>query len=84
MLCKYQNLIGKVGEGVHSYRLFNIAVVDVMITILGAFLIHYWFMPSYNFFYILIGFFILGIVLHRIFCVRTTLDKLLFDGYSSL
>jgi len=36
------------------------------------------FMPGYNFLYILIGLFLLGIVAHRVFCVRTTVDKVLF------
>lgn len=26
-----------------------------------------------------LGLFVLGIISHRIFCVRTTIDKLLFD-----
>lgn len=77
MLCEYKNLFGKVGEGVHSYRIFNIAIVDVILTILAAFII-YFFIPRYRFIYILAFLFILGIVLHRIFCVRTTIDRLLF------
>ena len=76
-LCKYKNIFGKVGEGIHSYRIFNIAVADVLLTILGAFII-YLFLPKYNFFVILFLLFGLGIFLHHIFCVRTTIDKLLF------
>lgn len=78
MLCQYKNIFGKVGEGLHSYRIFNISFVDVILTILSAFII-YLFIPKYNFFIILLFIFILGIVLHRIFCVRTTIDKLLFE-----
>jgi hypothetical protein len=29
---------GKPGEGVHSYRIANIAVVDVLFTVISAFL----------------------------------------------
>ena len=76
-LCKYKNLFGKVGEGIHSYRIFTIAIVDVILTILAAFII-YLFIPRYGFFYILLCLFILGIALHHIFCVRTTIDKFLF------
>ena len=76
-LCKYKNLFGEVGKGVHSYRIFNIAVVDTVLTILGAYII-YLFFPKYNFYYILLFLFILGIALHRLFCVRTTIDKFLF------
>lgn len=77
MLCKYKNIFGKPGVGVHSYRLFNIAIVDVVFTIVGAFILH-WFLPKIHFFKILLSLFFLGIVLHRLFCVRTTIDKLLF------
>lgn len=80
MLCQYgktlEKYFGRVGEGVHSYRLFNIAVVDVISTIIVAFIIHL-FVP-YKFIHILIVLFILGIILHHVFCVRTTIDKLLF------
>lgn len=79
MPCKYKDMFGKVGEGAHSYRLFNIAVVDVILTILGAFII-YLFYPQYKFLYILAIFFITGIIMHRLFCVRTTVDKFLFRG----
>jgi hypothetical protein len=78
MLCEYKDLFGKVGQGVHSYRIFDIAIVDVLLTILGAFIIHL-FLPKYSFLYILILLFITGIILHRLFCVRTTIDKLLFS-----
>ena len=76
MFCPYKNMFGKVGEGVHAYRIFNIAVVDVLATILVAFLVHYY--SGFDFFWVLLGFFILGIVLHRLFCVRTTIDRFLF------
>jgi len=79
MSCQYKDLFGKVGEGVHSYRIFNIAVVDVLLTVLLAFVI-YIINPRYGFIYILIFLFVLGVVLHRIFCVRTTVDKLLFGS----
>lgn len=76
MLCEYSQLFGKVGEGAHSYRIANIAIVDVALTIIVAAIIH--FITGYNFIHILIILFLLGIVLHRIFCVRTTIDRLLF------
>jgi hypothetical protein len=77
MLCQYKNALGKPGQGIHSYRIFNIAIVDVIFTIIGAYII-YLFLPKINYFVILILFFILGIILHKIFCVRTTIDKYLF------
>ena len=77
MLCQYKDILGKPGQGVHSYRIFNIAYVDVLFTIIGAYII-YLFFPKINYFVILILLFILGIILHKIFCVRTTIDKYLF------
>jgi len=78
MLCKYKDILGKPGKGVHSFRIFNISVVDVLLTLLLAFVIHL-FLPKYKFISILICVFLLGIVLHRIFCVKTTIDKFLFE-----
>ena len=77
MLCEYSNIFGKVGEGVHSYRIFNIAIVDVLFIIFGAFAINL-FLPRYSFILILCIIFVVGILMHRLFCVRTTIDKLLF------
>jgi len=77
MFCEYKEILGKVKKGVHSYRFFDIAVVDVVMTILGAYLLHL-FIPQSNFFVVLVSLFLLGIVMHRLFCVRTTVDKMLF------
>ena len=76
MLCKYKNALGEPGKGIHSYRLFNVAIMDVIMTILGAFFISRVFRTPFLCTCLLL--FILGIFLHRIFCVRTTIDKLLF------
>jgi len=40
MFCEYKNLFGKVEKSVHYYRIFNIAIIDVLLTIIGAFLIN--------------------------------------------
>ena len=77
-LCKYTKSLGEIGKGIHSYRIFDIAYVDVFATILGAYILS--FSLNTPFLYTLIALFILGIILHRIFCVRTTIDKLLFPN----
>jgi hypothetical protein len=77
-LCKYKDALGKPGLGVHSYRIYNIAVVDVLFTIVGALLIKYFLLPKYSYFLILLTLFLLGIFMHKLFCVRTTIDKFLF------
>ena len=78
MLCEYSELFGKVGEGIHSYRLFNIAILDVIITMIGAYFLQKKFFSNYSYLQVLIVVFIVGIISHRIFCVRTTIDKMLF------
>ncbi len=77
-LCQYKNILGKPKEGLHSYRIYNIAIVDVLLTILGAYIIHI--ATKFSFVIILILLFLLGIILHRIFCVKTTVDKALFGN----
>ena len=76
--CKYKDILGKPGKGLHSYRVYNIAVIDVLLTFLLAKFIQYYLLEETDFFLILCSCFISGIVIHRVFCVRTTVDKLLF------
>lgn len=75
-LCKYKNSLGEPKKGVHSYRFMGLAIADVIMTIIGAYLISLLFKIS--FVYTTLSLFVTGIILHRLFCVRTTIDKLLF------
>ena len=75
-LCEYKNMFGAPNTGLHSYRIFNIAIVDVVLTILAGFLISRY--TNVSLAYAVGGMFIAGIIAHRGFCVRTTMDKLLF------
>lgn len=77
-LCQYKNTFGKVGEGVHSLRFMGLAIADVLLTILGSYILSLTF--HWDFWITLLLVFILGIILHRIFCVRTTIDKILFPN----
>jgi len=76
-LCQYKNIFGEPGQGAHSYRIFDIAIVDVIMTIVGAKLISEYY--DYNFKNTLIILFLTGIILHKLFCVDTTINKLIFD-----
>lgn len=78
MLCQFKDILGKVGEGVHSYRIFNLAIIDIIFTVITAYFISS-IIPKFEFIYVLIILFVLGIVFHRIFCVKTTVDKFLFE-----
>ena len=75
MTCIYKNALGIPGKGVH-FHVFGIAIMDVLMTIIGAGILSYIF--KWNFLIILIVLFLIGIILHRLFCVNTTIDKLLF------
>lgn len=75
LLCKYKDIFGKPNDGVHSYRLFNIALFDFLGTILISYIISLFFTYKYAFPIILCILFLLGIILHSVFCVNTTIDK---------
>ncbi len=77
-LCKYKDALGHPGKGIHSYRFMGVAIADVIMTIIGALILS--FLIKKSFLLVLIFLFILGIILHRLFCVRTTIDKLLFPN----
>ena len=75
-LCKYKEILGIPGKGIHSYRFADMAVADIIQTILGGVLIGYF--MRWNIAVTVLGLFAIGIISHRIFCVRTTVDKWLF------
>ena len=74
--CKYSDLFGKPRTGVHGYRLFDIAIVDVVLTIILGIIISK--VSGLNTFTIIIICFLVGIIVHRVFCVKTKLDTLIF------
>ena len=74
MFCQYKNALGIPGQGVHTHFM-GIAIGDVIMTILGAYLFHR--ISGYSFWICLLGLFLLGILLHRLFCVHTVIHKLL-------
>jgi len=83
---KYKYFFGKPGEGLHRYRFLDFAIVDVVATIVVAYIIHLLltlFGFTVNFWILLTCIFILGIFLHRLFGVRTTIDKMLFKNVTN-
>lgn len=67
---------GQPNAGIHSYRIFNIAIMDVIASIIGAIIISFTF--NIKIWYSIIGVFAMGIILHRLLCIPTTVDKFLF------
>ena len=77
---KMDKTFGVPGVGLHSHRIFTIAYIDVIVVLICAIIIA-WSM-NWNYTYTIIGTFLSGIVVHRLFCVRSTVDKLLFPNYN--
>jgi hypothetical protein len=82
-LCKYKNAFGILGEGIHSYRIGRgligkngIAIIDVLVTLAFAVIISY--LLNRPLWLICIILFPLGVILHRLFCVRSAVDVILF------
>lgn len=75
MFCKHKDILGEPDVGFHKHFL-NIAVFDVIATIIISYIIHRLFKIS--FVKVTIILFIIGILAHRMFCVKTTIDKFLF------
>tara|TARA_E500000331_G_C17052085_1_gene624415 strand:+ start:324 stop:566 length:243 start_codon:yes stop_codon:yes gene_type:complete len=76
--CKYKNIFGKPNEGLRKYRILDISLIDLILTILLGKAIQFYLIPEVNIYLILFWCFFSGILLHRVFCVRTTIDKFLF------
>lgn len=85
-LCKYKGIFGNPNEGLHKYRMFNVAIFDVISTIIVGIIIYQFIIinifkmqNTIKLWMVLAILFISGIFAHRVFCVRTTIDKLLFN-----
>mgnify|MGYP001594651001 CR=1 FL=1 len=76
MSCKYKNIFGKPKEGVH-FHVFGIAIVDLSLTVLLAYLISRY--KKINFLIVLTICMLVAIIIHYIFCVKTSINKIIFD-----
>jgi uncharacterized membrane protein YcaP (DUF421 family) len=87
-LCQYKNLFGAPRTGVHSYRIsiVDVATIDLLMTVGVAYIISKYAFDkdtkktNYPFWITFLIIFIIGIIAHRLFCVRTTVDKFLFPN----
>jgi len=75
MLCQYKNMFGQPHQGIHSYRIGPLALVDVVGTVLLAWWIHWMYPKTLSFGWALVGCFGLGMVCHYVFCVQTALHQ---------
>jgi hypothetical protein len=75
-LCVYKNMFGEPNKGVHSIRVAGLAAVDVGMTVAAAAAIAYAF--KRDFAITTVALFVLAIILHRLFCVDTVINRAIF------
>ena len=87
-LCLFPGLSDALEKsGIRSYRIFGLSAVDLILTILTAFLILKWKYPLGKsareqiliFLIILAILMVISVVVHLVFCVPTTLTELLLE-----
>ena len=71
--CAFKNLFGAPRTGLHSIRLFDIAVVDVVATVLLGVLLAKW--TGANPYLMCVALLLASVPIHRFFCVKTTLAR---------
>ncbi len=77
VICPYANLFGKPNEGIHKYRIGPFALVDLLLTALAALILCY-LMPIFNFLTAFICLMLIAIIIHKLLCVDTALNKMIF------
>jgi len=78
MFCIYKKFFGEPSTGIHKLRFMKLAVWDVVMTLICA--VMFAIILKKHILYTVLVFFSFGILMHRLFCVRTTIDKLLFTA----
>jgi hypothetical protein len=76
MFCKYRHIFGEERKTFHSLRVLDVAVGDFVGTIIIGVLIAYVF--QINTLITCFGLFVVAIFLHRLFCVNTKINTILF------
>lgn len=78
-LCQFKDIFGRPKEGAHKARIFGVAAADLSLTIALAVFIGMWKKWSMKktivFF---IGLMVVSVLIHRAFCVKTTLTVKVF------
>ena len=77
MLCQYKDILGVPREGIHSIRVFDYAIIDIIMTFVGAVIISYFY--KINLIFMFLYLFILGQYLHILFCVETKFISTFFN-----
>ena len=77
IFAQYKDILGVPREGIHATRLYDFAIVDFVMTFVGACIIAYFF--KMNVFFVFLYLFILGEYLHILFCVETKFLSIFFN-----
>lgn len=76
MLSDLSNIFGAPGTGIHSVRLGGIAIIDVVLSLVLALCITL--ATGQNMIKVSLCVFLAGVAFHRLFNVKTTLDRAIF------
>lgn len=80
-MCKYANILGIPGKGIHRFRLGGIAVVDLVLTLgLALGLSYIPRGPPFTVWIIIL--LLLAMVLHALFCTKTSVSTWLYNDYN--
>ena len=77
IFAQYKDILGVPREGIHSIRVYDYAIMDFIMTFVGACIIAYFF--KINVFLVFLYLFILGEYLHILFCVDTKFLSIFFN-----
>ncbi len=78
-LCRYKDLLGAPGQGLHRFQVGGVAVADVAASVVLALLVAWAVGFGWRSFVVaLVAVLAVGVLLHRLFCVRTTVDRWIF------
>lgn len=78
-LCAYKNILGEPNQGWRAkYRFLDVSYIDVLLVL--AFCVILAWVTNYPLIFIIVVTFFVGIIAHRLFCVRTRVDRWLFSS----
>jgi uncharacterized membrane protein YcaP (DUF421 family) len=75
-LCEYKNIVGEPRKGIHSIRLFDFAIIDILGTVGLAFILSK--ITGISFLLSFLIWILIAIFLHWLFCVDTKLNMYIF------
>lgn len=74
-LCPFKNIFGEPGVGIRTFRIFDISIFDLGFVLAFAAIISI--MNNWNFVKVSLLLIVLGVIFHKLFCVKTGLNKML-------